>query len=128
MKKTTIILLCILFFNSCRYFRGDNCNNTTTILGTYENVNEKGAKTLLLIKEDGSFEQIYTKGDNIKKNTGNWKFIQKSCKVRFENLKLLHYVSPTHKQFFIDNGVYRINIIRFNEDLRKQFDYFPVDE
>ncbi len=56
-----ILLLTILILVSCKYLRGDECNNTKPLVGTYENIYDKEAKNLLVIKDDGTFEQIFTK-------------------------------------------------------------------
>lgn len=52
MKKAITILLCILSFVSCKYFQGDNCNNTLPIVGVYENIYDKEAKNILIINKN----------------------------------------------------------------------------
>lgn len=123
MKKRILILICILMLNGCKYFRGDNCNNTKSIIGTYSNVYDKEAKNILIINKNGTFEQIFTKEGIVKKNNGTWKFFEKSCDIYLNNLKLLHKVPKQYEKYFLNKGVFRINKIMFNEDLRKQFDF-----
>lgn len=67
MKKQVCILL-LIFITSCKYFQGDECNNTLPIVGTYQNTYDIKAKNLLIIRKDGTFEQIFVKNDIIKKN------------------------------------------------------------
>ncbi|KAB1154247.1 hypothetical protein F7018_14855 [Tenacibaculum aiptasiae] len=126
MKYITIFF-CLFLFLGCKYFKGDNCNNTLPIVGVYKNIYDKEASNLLIIKEGGVFEQIYTKENLIKKNKGKWKFSKESCDIYFKNLKLMHKVSPTYLKYFTENGIYRLNTIRFNEDLRDEFDFYRVE-
>lgn len=63
----------MLSFFSCK--EKDQCGNDTDISGVYENKFEKGATNYLIIKNDGTFEQKYKKGDTIKENKGKWKFL-----------------------------------------------------
>ena len=127
MRKIIIVLFCVLSFTNCKYFRGDQCNNTLSVEGVYENLYDNEAKNILIIKKDGTFEQIFTKGNIIKKNKGTWKFFKKYCEIDFKNLKLLHSVTPTLEKYFTQNGKYRLNKIMFNEDLRKPFDFYKVE-
>lgn len=125
MKNYFILCICFLLLN-CKYFQGDHCNNTKPIVGTYENSYDKNAKNILIIKENKTFEQIFIKGKNIKKNKGTWKFVNERCVVYLNNLKLLHKVPKQYEEFFSDRGIFRLNKIMFNEDLRKQFDFYRI--
>jgi len=129
MKRITIVLIfSVLFFNGCKYFRGDHCNNTKPIVGTYENVYDKEAKNILIIRDDGTFEQIFNKGNAIKKNTGTWKFFKKTCHIRLENLSLLHSLSKSNEQFFKKTGIHRLNNIVFVEGMSYEFNFYRIDD
>lgn len=125
MRKVIIFISFLVLFG-CKYFRGDECNNTSSVEGVYENIYDKGAKNILIIKKDGTYEQVFTKEDIIKKNNGKWKFSLTDCKIFLFNLKLLHDLPEWQESIFSDNGVYRFNNIMFSEDLRKEFDYYRI--
>ena len=127
MKKIFIIVFCLSLFNSCKYFRGDNCNNTLPIVGVYKNIYDKEAENILIIKKDGTFEQKFTKKGEIKTSKGTWSFFEESCNVYFNGLKLFHKVKPMQKRFFSESGVFRLNKIMFNEDMRVLFDFYRID-
>ena len=124
MKKTIILSSIIFLLFSCKYFRGDSCNNTIPIIGTYKNIYDKNAENLLIIIEDGTFYQKFTKDDIVTENTGTWKIFKESCNVIFVNLKLLHNLPLNEKKLFRDTGLYRLNKIMFVEDLRTEFDFY----
>lgn len=111
---------------SCKYFRGDNCNNTLPIVGTYKNIYDKDAKNILIIKEDGTFEQVFSKENIIKKNKGTWKFSKESCYVELNNLELMHQLGNMNKKMFSETGKYRLNKIVFIEGLSKEFDFYRM--
>jgi len=128
-KKVFTILFFLIFISSCKYIRGDNCNNTLTIVGKYENVYDKEAKNILIIKKNGTFEQVFTKGDLIKTNNGTWKFFQESCNVYLTNLKLLHKLpQKLEDDFFRESGIHRLNNIVFVEGLSSEFNYYRINE
>lgn len=127
MKYLTMILALPLLVY-CKYFKGDNCNNTLPIVGTYENIYDKQAKNLLIIKEDGTFEQVFTKNGETRKNSGTWKFFNESCNLKLQKLKLMHEIPNQYKDYFREKGKYRLNKIVFIEDLPKVFDFYRVDE
>jgi len=116
----------LLSFTNCKYFRGDHCNNTLLVSGTYENVYDKEATNYLIINENGTFEQIFTKGVFVKKNKGTWMKGKGNCNIYFKELKLFHELSDSDKHFFTQSGIHRLNKIMFNEDLRKPFDFYRV--
>lgn len=128
MKNKIIFSLLILIMTGCKYFRGDNCNNTLSIVGKYENTFDKKATNYLIINEDGTFKQIFTKGEVVKKNSGTWEFFQKSCNIRFKNLKLLHKLPKSTEEFFTENGKFRLNNIVFFEDVGYAFDFFRIKD
>lgn len=123
MKKILIIAFFLFFSSSCRYFKGDECNNTLPLAGVYENTYDENAKNILIIKKDGTFEQVFTKNGISKKNLGSWKKSIKPCNIYLKGLKLLHEIPENYKIFFKEKGVHRLNKIMFNEDLRKVFNY-----
>lgn len=126
MKNIVLVFLCILLFTSCKYFRGDHCNNTLPVVGVYENVFDKEAENILIIKEDGTFEQVFRKGEVVKKNKGSWEFFKEHCKINLKELKLLHKLpEPAHK-YFIQDGVTRLNNIVFVEGMSLEFNYYRV--
>jgi len=129
MRNKITILFCLISIVSCKYFRGDNCNNTLPIVGKYENIYDKEAKNILIIKKDGTFEQFFTKGDLVKTNKGTWKFFQESCKVYLINLKVLHKLpQKLEDDFFRERGIHRLNNIVFVEGLSFEFNYYRIDE
>lgn len=127
MKRSFIIWFCIIFLTSCKYFQGDNCNNTKPITGKYENIYDKKAKNILIINKDGTFEQIFTKGNITKKNKGTWQFFEENCNIYLNNLKSFNSLSDWKTNLFSENGIYRLNNIMFLEDLRKEFDFYRID-
>lgn len=125
MRKITIFLSFLVLLG-CKYLRGDECNNILPIEGTYKNIYDKDAKNILIIRKDGTFEQVFTKEGIVKKNNGKWKIFKNDCTIFLFNLKLLHDLPEWEKSIFSDNGTYRFNNIMFSEDLRKEFDYYRV--
>ena len=125
--KYPIYLLLFLMFISCKYFRGDHCNNTKPIIGVYKNVYDKEAKNILIIKEDGTFEQKFIKGRITQKNFGTWKFFNESCYVELNNLELMHSLGIYERKLFSEEGKYRLNKIIFVEDLPKEFDFYRIE-
>lgn len=73
--KKLIILTLLLALTSCKYFKGDHCNNTLPVTGVYYNDYDKDAEHFLIIKEDGTFEQLYTNG-TIVANMGSGNLIK----------------------------------------------------
>jgi len=128
MKKVIIVFLSIISFTSCKYFRGDHCNNTLPVVGVYENMYDKSAKNILILKENGTFEQIFTKGKNVKKNSGTWKFFKEFCDIDFKGLELMHELSESNKQLFKQGGIHRLNNIVFIEGLGYEFDFYRVED
>lgn len=115
MKKIILILTFLPLFINCKYIKGNSCNNTYTVEGTYYSDYDKEAKNILIIKADGSFEQVLAKDNKIKKNNGTWIFYKEDCEIKFTNLKFLHN-SP--KSYTNDNpyeypAVFRTNNIYF---------------
>lgn len=127
MKKNLVFFIVIFTIYNCKYFKGDHCNNTMAITGTYENIYDKSAKNILIIKQDGTFEQIYTKKEIKKKNTGTWKFFKEDCAIDFKGLKLMHEFEEIIKDLFVSDGIYRVNTIMFNEDLKDEFDFHKIN-
>ena len=127
MYKKTIFLLSLCLFIKCQYFRGDNCNNTRSIIGTYENLYDKKAKNVLIINADGTFNQKFIKDGITKESTGSWKFYNESCKLKLANHKLMHELGIYERELFTQKGKYRLNKIIFVEDLPKEFDFFRVE-
>ena len=127
MKSKFIIVLFFVFLTSCKYFQGDNCNNTKPIYGKYENIYDKEAKNILIIYKDGTFEQIFTKGKISKKNKGTWKFFKESCDVYLNNLKLLHKLSESNEKYFLEKGIHRLNNIVFVEGLSYELNFYRID-
>ena len=126
MKKILIAFICLLSFSGCKYFRGDHCNNTLPVPGTYENVYDKEATNYLIINENGTFEQVFTKGVFVKKNKGTWMKGKGNCNIYLDSLKLLHDVSDSNKSFFKQSGIHRLNNIVFIEGLGYEFDFYRV--
>lgn len=124
-----LVLSLLLFAFGCKYFRGDQCNSTKPLVGVYKNIYDKEAKNVLQIFEDGSFEQTFTKGNIVKKNYGSWKRSNpKKCYVILDSLKLLHELPNSTKEYFRQNGTFRLNNIVFVEDFGYEFNYYRVDD
>tara|TARA_R110000787_G_scaffold11253_1_gene37567 strand:- start:248 stop:634 length:387 start_codon:yes stop_codon:yes gene_type:complete len=128
MRTRQILYLIFLFFTSCKYFKGDKCNNTLPIIGTYQNTYDKKAENLLIIKEDGTFEQIFKKGEIVRENNGTWKLsTTRECYVILKGLKVLHEIPLSLKKYFDHSGVHRFNNILFFEDTGYAFDFYRVE-
>ncbi len=127
MKKILVLIITILVLSTCKYFRGDNCNNTISIVGKYENIYDKNAKNVLIIKKDGTFEQVFTKGNILKKNTGTWKFFKESCDIYLNDLELLHELSKQSASLFYENGTFRLNNIVFVEGMSYEFNFYRIE-
>jgi hypothetical protein len=127
MKRLNLltIFICITIA-SCT--NKDNCNNSLTIIGKYQNIYDKKAENILIIKSDGTFEQFFKKGTIIKRNNGTWKFSQKSCYVNFDTLKVLHSLPKSVKEYEMSLGKFRNNDIIFVEGLAFEFDFFRIKE
>lgn len=93
--RPLVYLVFLLGLSSCKYFKGNECNNTLPIIGVYYNDYDKQAEHLLIIKEDGTFEQVFTKGDVVKRNIGTWKRSKETCYMYFE--KLVFFTRCTKK-------------------------------
>lgn len=121
------LLITFLILTSCNK---DKCNNSSEIFGKYENTYEKGAKDLLIIKSDGTFEQIYIKGKVRKSNNGTWKFFKDDCGIYFKTLKLLHNLPAQYTEESIEGqpAKYRNNKIKFYEDIPFEYDYSRVED
>ncbi|RNL83707.1 hypothetical protein ED312_14580 [Sinomicrobium pectinilyticum] len=91
----------------------DQCNNKKPIEGIYKNTFVKQAENILIIKPDGTFEQVFTKDSLTKKNHGTWEFFKESCDVRFKNLIFLHDV-PSE---YIRDEIYKYPAIHRNDDI-----------
>ena len=128
MKKIIIIFLFIISFSCCKYFRGDECNNTLPVVGVYENIFNKAAKNILIINEDGTFEQIFTKGKIVKKNKGTWEFFKEHCKINLKGLKLLHKLPESVHKYYTEVGTTRLNNIVFVEDLGSEFNFYRIED
>jgi hypothetical protein len=126
MKKRIVGIVCLLMFSSCKYFQGDKCNNTHSVIGIYENVYDKSAKNHLIINNDGTFEQEFTKENITKKNKGTWIKGKENCRIYFKNLKLFHQLPESNKKLFSQNGMHRSNNIVFVEDMGREFDFYRV--
>ncbi len=124
MKKSIIFVFLVVFISSCQYFRGDQCNNTLSIVGTYENIHDKGAKNILVIHANGTFEQEFVKDKLILKNSGKWRFYKERCVVVLDSLKVLHNLPNSTMGYFTNVGKFRLNNIVFVEDFGKHFDYY----
>jgi len=96
------------------------------VVGTYENIYDKDAKNILIIKENGTFEQVFTKEKIIKRNTGSWRFFDESCNIYLDSLKLLHELSESNKRFFKQSGIHRLNNIVFVEGLGYEFNFYRI--
>lgn len=126
--KASLFIMTLLILTSC--FNKDNCNNSSEIYGKYENTYEKGAKDLLIIKNDGTFEQIYIKGKVKKSNKGTWKFFKDDCSIFFKTLKLLHNLPAQYTEESVEGqpAKYRNNKIMFYEDIPFEYDYSRVED
>ena len=126
MKQLYIILIMCTCLLSC--IGRDNCNNSFPIVGKYQNIYDKEAENTLIIKSDGTFEQVFKKGEIIKRNSGTWKFFDKSCKVYFDTLRIFHSLPKSVKEFERSSGKFRNNNIIFIEGLAFEFDFFRIKE
>lgn len=129
MKKYLLILIICLLTYSCA--KRDNCNNSVPLVGSYKNIYDKEAQNILIIKADGTFEQIFTKGKIVKKNNGVYKFFKDGCGLYFKNLKVLHKIPKQYSEFKVEDkfpAKFRNNNILFIEDLPYEFDYYRIDE
>lgn len=126
MKNTVYFLLVFIFLTSCKCFQGDHCNNTKPIAGVYKNIFDKEAKNILNIKNNGTFEQVFTKNGQVIKNLGEWSFYEENCNVDLKGLKLMHELGKYEKEEFKEEGLYRLNNIIFNEDLGREFDFYRI--
>jgi hypothetical protein len=127
MKSKYNIIIIIFLLTNCKYFQGDNCNNTEPIVGKYENIYDKEAKNILVIKKDGTFHQIFKKGNITKENKGTWRFFEQSCDIYLNNLKLLHNLSESNKKYFSEKGIHRLNNIVFVEGMSYEFNFYRID-
>src|SRR5690554_4432762 len=129
MKKTVFILLTLLVFISCK--EKDQCGNDIDISGIYENKFEKGATNYLIIKNDGTFEQKYKKGDIVRENKGKWKYNREHCWLKFDTLKVLHnvpYNDENSENIPRMGPVFRRNKILFYEDLPFEYNFVKIDK
>lgn len=126
MKQLYIIIIISTCLLSC--IGRDNCNNSLSIVGKYQNIYDKEAKNTLIIKSDGTFEQFFEKDTILKRNSGSWKFSQKSCYVNFDTLKVLHSLPNSVKEFEMSLGKFRNNNIIFVEGMAFEFDFFRIKE
>lgn len=127
MKKIIFMIFVILFFFSCK--ERDQCGNDVDISGVYENKFEEGATNYLIIKNDGTFEQKYKKGDTIKENKGKWRYNAERCKLKFDTLKVLHnvpYNDENSENIPRMGPVFRRNKILFYEDLPFEYDFVKI--
>ena len=123
-----IFLICLLSF-SC--VKRDNCNNSLSIVGKYENTYDKKASNILIINSNGTFDQIFRKDKFLKKNRGTYKFFKNDCGLYFKNLKVLHEIPKQYSDFNVEDGFpakFRNNNIIFIEDLPLEFDFYRIDE
>ena len=129
MKKYFLILIICLCTYSCA--KRDNCNNSVSLAGKYENIYDKEAKNILIIKKDGTFEQVFTKGKIVKKNRGTYRFFNYDCTLYLDGLKILHNIPSQYLEFKVEDkfpAKFRNNNIVFVEDLPYEFDYYRIDE
>ena len=82
--------------------------------------------TALIINNDGTFEQEFTKENITKKNKGTWIKGKENCRIYFKNLKLFHQLPESNKKLFSQNGMHRSNNIVFVEDMGREFDFYRV--
>lgn len=129
MKRISVLVLIVQCFFGCKYFQGDECNNTKPIVGTYQNLYDDQAKNILIINEDGSFDQVFEKGSTVKKNRGFWKKSEGGeCRILLSGLKVLQDLPSTAKNYFTNKGVHRFNNILFFEDYPKEFNFYRTNE
>ena len=126
MKPFFIIILISISLLSC--IGRDNCNNSLSIVGKYQNIYDKKAKNILIIKSDGTFEQVFKKDEIIKRNSGTWKFFDKSCKVYFDTLRIFHSLPKSVRKYERNLGIFRNNNILFVEGLSYEFDFFRIKD
>lgn len=126
MKHLYISIIICSFIFSC--VGRDHCNNSLSIVGKYQNIYDKEASNILIIKSDGTFEQVYKKDTILKQNSGTWKYFNKSCKVYFDKLSILHPLPKSVKEFERSSGKFRNNNIIFIEGLAFEFDFFRIKE
>lgn len=125
MSKHSIFLI-FIFLTSCNFFDsknfvGDECNNTKPVTGVYENFYVKKAENLLIIKSDGTFEQIFRKDTLTKSNRGTWKFFQEGCSLYFKNLEYLHEVSKQEEEVYFFPAIHRKDNIMFIDHYNLSF-------
>ena len=125
MWRLSIILITILLtgcnFFDPKNFKGDECNNTMPIEGVYENFYDKKAENLLVIKSDGTFEQIFTKDSITKRNNGTWKFFKEDCSIYFKELAYLHYISKQEEEVYFFPAIHRKDNIYFIDHYNLSF-------
>lgn len=129
MKNYFLILIISLFTYSCA--KRDNCNNNLPIVGSYENIYDKQAKNVLILRKDSTFEQIFTKGRTIKRNKGSYKFFRNSCSIYFKNLKVFQNLSKLKEEYHTEEeypAKFRNNNVIFLEDFPDEFDYYRIYE
>ena len=126
MKPFFIIILISISLLSC--IGRDNCNNSLSIVGKYQNIYDKKAKNILIIKSDGTFEQVFKKDEIIKRNSGTWKFFDKSCKVYFDTLRIFHSLPKSVRKYERNLGIFRNNNILFVQGLSYEFDFFRIKD
>lgn len=129
MKNYLLILIISLSTYSCA--KRDNCNNNLPIVGSYENIYDKQAKNVLILRKDSTFEQIFTKGRTIKRNKGSYKFFRNSCSIYFKNLKVFQNLSKLKVEYHIEEeypAKFRNNNIIFLEDFPDEFDFYRIYE
>jgi hypothetical protein len=129
MKNYFLILIICLFTYSCA--KRDNCNNNLPVVGSYENIYDKEAKNVLILREDSTFEQIFTKGRTVKRNKGSYRFFRNSCSIYFKNLKVFQNLPKLKEEYHIEEeypAKFRNNNVIFLEDFPDEFDYYRIYE
>jgi predicted AAA+ superfamily ATPase len=129
MKNYLMIFIFSLFCFSCT--KKDNCNNSVSLTGKYENIYDKEAKNILIINKNGTYKQVFTKNGIRKINKGRYKFFPKFCSIVFLNLKVLQDLPKLKDEYHIEDNYpakFRNNNIVFIEDLPFEFDYYRIDE
>jgi hypothetical protein len=129
MRNYFIILIICLFTFSCA--KRDNCNNLVPLVGKYENIYDKDATNILIIKADGTFEQIFTKGKIVQKNKGTYRFFTDDCTLYLDGLKILHNLPRQYSEYKVEDkfpAKFRNNNVIFIEGLAYEFDYYRIDE
>lgn len=128
MKYYFVIFMFCLFCFSCT--KRDNCNNSVSLVGKYENIYDKDAKNILIIKADGTFEQIFIKGKNIKRHKGTYTFFKDDCGLYFKKLKILHYLPKQLLEHHMEEypATFRNNNIVFGGDSDDDINYYRIDE